>query len=207
MAKGMLGRKVGMARVFDEKGRQVPVTVVSCGPCYVSAIRTTERDGYNAVQIAYGETLEKRLSKAEVGHLKKGNLGPMSHLKEYRNMSADGLSVGAELSVSIFETGDVVNVIGQSKGKGFQGVMRRYGFGGGRSTHGSKFHRAPGSLGPGTDPGRVFKGKKMPGQTGAVRITVRNLQVVGVDEANQLLFVSGAIPGPVKGLVSIEGLK
>lgn len=206
MSKGMLAQKLGMTRVFDENGKQVPVTVLSCGPCYVAAVKTADKDGYSAVQIAFGETREKLLSKAELNHLKKSGLGAFKHLKEYRDFSGE-VQPGQQLSVSIFQAGEIVKVVGQSKGKGFQGVVKRHGFGGGRMTHGSKFHRAPGSMGPGTDPGKVIKGKKLPGQTGAKQITVRNLKIVGIDEENQLLFVNGAVPGPRKSVLSVEVLK
>lgn len=203
MSKGMLAQKIGMTRVFDENGKQVPVTVLNCGPCYVSAVKTVERDGYSAVQIAFGQTRDKLLSKAERNHLAKSSLGSFKHLKEYRDFGLD-VNPGQELTAGIFSVGDTVKVVGNSKGKGFQGVMKRHGFGGGRATHGSKFHRAPGSLGPGTTPGEVIKGKALPGHTGNRRITVKNLSIVGVDEANRLIYVKGAIPGARKSVVSVE---
>jgi large subunit ribosomal protein L3 len=206
MSKGMLAEKLGMTRVFDENGKQVPVTILSCGPCYVAAVKTSEKDGYSAVQLAFKETREKLLTKAERNHLKKSGLPAFRHLAEYRDFS-DNVQPGQKLTVSMFEVGEMVKVVGRSKGKGFQGVVKRHGFGGGRMTHGSKFHRAPGSMGPGTDPGKVIKGKRLPGQTGARQVTVRNLKIVGIDEANNLLYVKGAVPGPRKAVLSIEVLK
>lgn len=206
MAKGMMAQKLGMTRVFDENGKQVPVTVLVCGPCYVSDVRTVEKHGYNSVQLAFSESREKLLSKGELNHLKKSGLGPMKHLKEYRDFPGE-VQPGQQLTVSIFEKGETVKAVGRGKGKGFQGVVKRYGFGGGRMTHGSKFHRAPGSMGPGTDPGKVIKGKRLPGRTGGKAVTVRNLTVVDKDEANNLLFVSGAVPGPRKSILSIEVVK
>lgn len=206
MAKGMMAQKVGMTRVFDQNGKQTPVTVLACGPCFVSEVRTPDKHGYSAVQLAFQETREKLITKAEANHLKKAGLGTLRHLREYRDFPLS-VEIGQKLTVSIFEAGETVRVIGQSKGKGFQGVVRRYGFGGGRMTHGSKFHRAPGSMGPGTDPGKVIKGKRLPGHTGAGQITVRNLKVVALDEANNLLFVSGAVPGPRKSILSVEVMK
>ena len=215
----ILGRKVGMTQIFLENGRAVPVTVVEAGPCYVTALRTPSADGYEAVQVAYqdaiaykkpaqGSAPRKRpgrmLSCPEWGYLKKRNLPALRHLRELRT-SAAGLEVGQTVTVSIFAYGDYVDVMGTTKGKGFQGGVKRHGFAGGPKTHGqSDRHRAPGSIGSGTTPGRVFKGTRMAGHMGHVRHTILNLQVVGVDEANNLLLIKGAIPGADEGLVTVR---
>ncbi len=206
MAKGLLGKKIGMTRIFDENRKEVPVTILECGPCYVAEVKTEDKHGYNAVQLAYVPTREKLLTKAELNHLKKYNLQPFKYLKEIRDF---GISVepSQKIDVSIFQKGEVVKVQGISKGKGFQGVMKRHGFGGGRSTHGSKFHRAPGSLGASTFPSEVVKGKRMPGRAGGLTTTVRNLRIMEIDTENNLLFVSGAVPGPKKSIVKIEVIK
>ncbi len=203
MARGLLGRKIGMTRIFDENKKEVPVTIIECGPCYVAEIRNKEKHGYDAVQLAFLPTREKLLTKAELNHLKKYNLPPFKILREFRDFDIPVQS-SQKIDVSIFEKGQLVKVQGISKGKGFQGVMKRHGFGGGRSSHGSKFHRAPGSLGSSTFPSEVVKGKRMPGRAGGKTVTVRNLKIMEVDVENNLLFVSGAIPGPKKSIVKVE---
>ncbi|MCD6518652.1 MAG: 50S ribosomal protein L3 [Anaerolineae bacterium] len=199
--KGLLGRKIGMTRLFDEKGEVVPVTVIEAGPCYVTQIKTVERDGYNAIQIGFGHA--KRLNKPERGHLK--DLPPLKHLREIRTDDVDQYQVGQVLDVSIFTPGTLVDVTGTSKGRGFAGAVKRHGFGGGPKTHGqSDRHRAVGSIGSGTTPGRVFKGLRAPGHMGNRRVTVLNLEVVRVDPERNLLLVRGAVPGPRNGLLLIR---
>lgn len=196
MLKGLIGRKIGMTQIFDESGRSIPVTLLEAGPCFVSQIKRPETDGYSAVQLAFGAVKPKRLSKAELGHLKVNNLPPVRILREIRTKKIDGINPGDELTAGVFEVGDFVDVIGTSKGKGFAGVVKRHGFGGGLKTHGqSDRHRAPGSSGQGTTPGRVFKGKKFPGQMGNVRVTSSHIRVALVDEERNLIAVQGSVPG------------
>jgi large subunit ribosomal protein L3 len=199
----ILGRKVGMTQVFAEDGSVVPVTVIQAGPCFVTAVRTTVKDGYEAVQVAFDST-RKRLTKPKAGYLKKRNLGNFRVLQELRT-SANDVEIGKPITVDIFAKGDYVDVTGTTKGKGFQGGVKRYGFAGGPKTHGqSDRHRAPGSIGSGTTPGRVFKGTHMAGHMGHVRHTVLSLQVVGVDADNNILLVKGPVPGADQGLVTVR---
>ena len=203
MSNGLLGRKLGMTQVYDADRRLHPVTVVEAGPCNVTAIKTRERDGYQAIQIGFQEVKERKLSKSEVGHLRASGSNKLwKFLKEFRGPS--DRQVGDAISVDLFEKGQMVNVQGISKGKGFQGVMKRHNFGGGPATHGSMFHRAPGSVGASSYPSRIWKGKRMPGQMGAERVTVRGLKVVEVRPEENLLLISGAIPGPTGGYVVIQ---
>ena len=207
--KGILGKKVGMTQVFDEKGEVVPVTVIEAGPCFVVQIKTVERDGYTAVQLGFEETEPRRLTKPQLQHLQKSGLPALRNLREFR-MNADdiarlGLEEGHKVSVDIFEAGEYVDVSGTSKGRGFAGVVKRYGFSGGPKTHGqSDRHRAPGSIGACTTPGRVFKGKRMPGRMGGDRITAQGLRVVVVDPERNLMAVRGSVPGAKNGLVLIR---
>jgi len=201
MIQGLLGKKVGMTHVFDERGRAIPVTVIQAGPCVVTYVRTAARDGYDSVQLGFDES--KRLSKPELGHLK--NLPPMRHLREVPGSPDDDVQVGANVNVDIFSAGETVKVTGTSKGKGFAGVMKRHGFKGGPKTHGqSDRARAPGSIGAGTYPGKVFKGHKMAGRMGGTRVTVGGLRVVQVDAERNLLLVKGAVPGAANGLLLIK---
>ncbi|MDQ7054009.1 MAG: 50S ribosomal protein L3 [candidate division KSB1 bacterium] len=202
---GMIGRKLGMTRVFSESGDSIPVTVIQAGPCYVTAIRTKENNGYESVQLGYEEVPERKLNKPRLGVFKKLNLKPLRYLKEFRNFdNIAELEPGQEIKVDIFQVGDRVKVTGISKGKGFQGVVKRHGFGGGPKTHGqSDRWRAPGSVGQASYPSRVFKGLRMAGRTGNDRVTVRNLEVVRVDVENHILMVKGAVPGARNGLVYI----
>lgn len=200
---GLIGRKVGMTQIFLENGAAVPVTVIEAGPCPVVDVRTAERDGYKAVQLAWGEVKEKKLSKAEVGHLKSKNLGPMRHLREFRTERGD-LKTGDTLSVDLFEVGQKVDVIATSIGRGFQGVVKRHHFRGGPASHGCKTKDMPGSVGQSAWPSRVIKGKRLPGQMGNKRITVKNLQVVRIDKERNLVVLRGAIPGAVNGLVLVR---
>jgi large subunit ribosomal protein L3 len=193
---GIIGRKIGMTRVFDETGVQVPVTVIEAGPCPVTQIKTKDRDGYEAVQLGFGLQKAKRSSKAEVGHAAQAGVeGAPRVVREVPLAEGDQYELGQALTVEQFEAGDRVKVTGTSKGRGFQGVVKRYGFAGRPGGHGHPMARNPGSLGPGTNPSRVIKGKRLPGQMGGVRSTVRNLQVVKVDGERNLLFIKGGIPG------------
>jgi large subunit ribosomal protein L3 len=202
---GLLGRKLGMTQVFDpEDGHVERVTVIEAGPCFVTAIRRAERDGYDAVQVGFGEVREKKLTKAELGHLKKATVGPLKHLREFRGDPGE-LEVGAEVKVdSVFEKGQTVKVSGVSKGKGFQGTIKRHNFHRGPVSHGSHNIRAPGSIGASADPSRVFKGIRGPGQMGAGRVTQRGLEVVDVRPDENLLFVRGSVPGPTGSVVEIR---
>lgn len=201
MIRGLLGRKLGMTRAFDENGVSVALTLVQAGPCWVTQVRTPERDGYSAAQIGYEET--KRLNRPQQGHLK--NLPKLRHLREVPLEEGATVSVGTKFDVSLLKPGDRVDVIGTSKGRGFQGVVKRHGFGGGPKTHGqSDRHRAPGSIGSGTDPGRVIKGLRMAGRMGGKRVTVRNLQVLQVDPERHLVALKGAVPGARNSLVLLR---
>lgn len=192
---GIIGRKIGMTRIFDDSGAQVPVTVIEAGPCPVTQIKTKETDGYEAVQLGFGAKKEKRTPKAEMGHASAAGLGAAPRILREFAVNGSEYELGQALTVEQFEAGDRVKVTGTSKGRGFQGVVKRHGFAGRPGGHGHPMSRNPGSLGPGTDPSRVIKGKKLPGQMGGTRSTIRNLQVVKVDGDRNLLFVKGGIPG------------
>ena len=203
MPTGLLGRKVGMTQVFDENGRVIPVTVIQAGPCWVTQVKTQDNDGYDAIQVGFEES--RRINSPERGHLVKGGTPLLRHLREWRVNDASGFEVGQRLDVSLFEPGERVHVVGTSKGKGFQGVVKRHGFAGGPKTHGqSDRHRAPGSIGSGTTPGRVLKGLRMAGKMGNERVSVRNLLVVRADTDRNLLLVRGAIPGPREALIAVS---
>jgi large subunit ribosomal protein L3 len=205
VTKGILGRKVGMTQIFDESARVVPVTVVQAGPCRVSAIRTAERDGYTAVQLAFGEVPERKVNKPERGHLKTASLPPMRHLAELRLPTTEGFEMGQEILADVFAKGERVDVVGESKGKGFAGVMRRHGFRGLSGSHGTeRKHRSPGSVGASATPSRVFKGVRMAGQLGSGRVTTLNLEVVEADPVRNVLLIRGAVPGPDGGLVLVR---
>ncbi len=204
MLKGLIGKKIGMTQIFDENGLAIPVTLIEAGPCYVTQVRTAEADGYAAVQLGFAEVKPKRLAGGELGHLKRNNLPPLRFIREFR-AKEPGVAEGDQVSVSLFAVGERVDVIGTSKGKGFQGAVKRYHFKGGPKTHGqSDRQRAPGSRGAGTTPGRVYKGSRGPGHMGDDRVTAQNLKVVLVDPERHLLGVSGAIPGGRNGLVMIK---
>lgn len=209
MIKGILGKKLGMTQIFAGNGKRIPVTVVEAGPCVVLQKKTVATDGYNALQLGFGERKAHRTNKPEMGHFRKAGKGAFDALREVRVKNVDDFNVGDEITcASIFAAGDVVDVIGTSKGKGFQGVIKRWNFAGGRATHGSMFHRGPGSIGCSAWPSKVFKGKKMAGQMGNERVTTQNLQVVEVRPEQNLVLVKGAIPGPKNGLVMIrKGIK
>ncbi|OJX47403.1 MAG: 50S ribosomal protein L3 [Chloroflexi bacterium 44-23] len=206
MLKGLIGKKIGMTQIFDEKGAAIPVTVIEAGPCYITQIRTVEVDGYQAVQVGYNEVKPKRLTGGQLGHLKRKNLNlpPLRFIREFRVKDA-GVNEGDKLLVDVFELGDFVDVVGTSKGKGFQGGVKRYGFRGGPKTHGQSDRlRAPGSRGAGTTPGRVYKGARGPGHMGNERITAQNLKVVLLDPERNLIGVRGSVPGSRGGLVMIK---
>jgi len=205
MFKGLIGRKIGMTQIFDVNGAAVPVTLLEAGPCFVSQVKTAETDGYNAVQLAFGEVKPKRLTKAHLGHLKVNDLPPVRVLREFRIKKLDGINAGDKLDASVFAEGEHVDVIGISKGKGFAGAMKRHGFRGGPRTHGqSDRQRSPGSSGATTTPGRVFKGKRGPGHMGNVQVTSSNVRVALVDAERNLIAVHGSVPGPKGGTVIIK---
>lgn len=208
MIKGLLGKKVGMTQIFDESGVAIPVTLIEAGPCYVTQIRTVENDGYAAVQLGFEEVKLKRLTGGELGHLKRNNLPPLRFLREFREKHPE-VSEGDKVTVDqVFTAGEMVDVTGISKGKGFAGGVKRYHFRGGPKTHGqSDRWRAPGSRSSGTTPGRVFKGSRGAGHMGNERVTVQNLKVVFVDAERNLLGVRGAVPGPKGGLLMIKGAR
>jgi large subunit ribosomal protein L3 len=199
----ILAKKLGMTQVFQEDGRVARVTVLQAGPCPVTAIRTFERDGYEAVQLAFGATKEKHLTKAELGHLKKADAGPLRHLVEFRDEAAE-LQLGETVTVEAFEVGAHVKIAGTSKGKGFQGTIKRHNFASGPKSHGSHNVRAPGSIGASATPSRVFKGIRGPGQMGNKRMTQKGLEVVAVDAQENLLMVRGSVPGATGALVEVR---
>ena len=206
--EGILGRKLGMSQVFADDGTVIPVTVVQAGPCRVVQRKTAAKDGYEAAQIGLVEERAPRgVTEPMEGHFKNAGVDPVRRLAEFSVADDDEVQVGDEVKVSIFEENDYVDVIGTSKGRGFQGVIKRHGFAGGRATHGSMFHRAPGSIGQASDPSRVFPGTRLPGRLGGKRVTVKNLQVVRVDEEEDLLYLKGAVPGPNKAYVAIRRAK
>ncbi|MBU5438644.1 50S ribosomal protein L3 [Tissierella sp. MSJ-40] len=202
--KNMIGKKVGMTQIFQEDGSVVPVTVVEAGPLVVVQKKTVESDGYNSIQVGFVNIKEHKINKPLKGHFDKANVEYKKYLKEFSVENPDEFQIGQEIKVDVFAQGDMIDVTGTSKGKGTQGVIKRHGFGRGRETHGSKFHRAPGGMSAGTYPGRVFKGHKMAGRMGNERVTVQNLQVVRVDVEKNLILIKGAIPGPKGGLVTIR---
>jgi large subunit ribosomal protein L3 len=207
MALGILGTKLGMTQIYDAEGNIQVVTVVQAGPCPVTQVKTETTDGYNAIQVGFGETKAARLNKPESGHLAKAKVAPMKHLREFRLPAAPTQNVGDAITAEIFSEGQAVDVIGQSIGKGTMGIVRRFHAGRGPMAHGSKFHRHNGSIGSGTTPQRVFKGIKMPGRMGNERVTVRNLKIAGIDAAKNLILIKGAVPGVEGGLVIINPAK
>ena len=203
MIAGLLGRKLGMSQIYGEGGRLIPVTVVEAGPCHVVQVKTPERDGYHAVQLSFGPKKPRRLNGPLTGHFKKAGVPPAYHLREF---ATDGqeVAVGQVVNAASFQKGDWVAVSGTSKGKGFAGVMKRHHFAGGPATHGSMFHRQPGSIGSSSFPSRVLKNKRLPGHMGAERVTVKGIQVIDVAPDENLLFLHGAIPGPSGAVVEIR---
>ncbi|MDQ3387949.1 MAG: 50S ribosomal protein L3 [Gemmatimonadota bacterium] len=203
---GIIGKKLGMTQVFDQSGAVVPVTVIEAGPCPVVQVRTREKEGYQAVQLGFGAQKAIRASKAEAGHAVKAGLETApAVLREFRYDGGETPAIGDQITVEHFDVGSRVKVTGTTKGRGFQGVMKRHGFHGGRASHGAtRVHRAPGSIGAGTNPSRVIKGKRMPGHMGDAQQTIRNLRVAKVDAERNLLYIRGAVPGPVNGYVFIS---
>jgi large subunit ribosomal protein L3 len=204
MAIGLLGQKVGMTTIFDSEGRALPVTVVQAGPCTVVQAKTVETDGYAAVQVGYGEAKVSRLSGGEAGHFKRAGVNPARVLREFRLEDGERFELGHEFSVALFTEGQLVDVVGTSIGRGFAGLQKRWNAGRGPMSHGSKFHRHPGSIGAGTTPSRVFKGRKMAGRMGNERVTVKKLTVVGVDNERNLLLIKGAVPGVEGGVLIVR---
>ena len=200
MKKAIIGKKVGMTQIFDESGKVIPVTAIEAGPCVIAQIKTVETDGYDAVQLGFGDVKESKVNKPEKGHFTKAGVTAKKHLREFRLDSLEGLKVGDELKADVFAAGDKVDIQGTSKGKGFQGVIKRHGQSRGPMGHGSMYHRRPGSMGPTSTPGRVFKGKKLPGHMGSQTVTIQNLDVVAVDLDKNVILVKGSVPG-VKGAI------
>ena len=204
MSKTLIGKKVGMTQIFDEKGAVIPVTVIEAGPCTVVQVKNTETDGYNAIQLGFGSVKEKKLNKPLKGSFKKANIEPKKHLREFRLDSVENITVGSELKADVFEAGEKVDIQGTTKGKGFQGVIKRHGQHRGPMGHGSMYHRRPGSMGPTSTPGRVFKGKKLPGHMGVDTVTIQNLEVVRVDLDKNVLLVKGSVPGNKGAILKIK---
>ena len=205
MVKGLLGKKVGMTQLLQDDGTVVPVTVIQAGPCVVVQKKTKQKDGYDAVQLGFVEFVKpKRVNKAMTGHFKKTNAAPVKFIREIVLQGEDGANPGDKVMVDIFNNDELVHVIGTSKGRGFAGVIKRHHFRGGRATHGSMFHRAPGSIGSSAYPSRVLKGMRMAGHLGNQRVTVQNLRVARIDQENNLLFLRGAVPGPPGGYLVVK---
>ena len=204
MKKGIIGRKVGMTQIFDEKGNVIPVTVIEAGPCVVAQVKTVETDGYDALQLGFGEIKDKHINKPEAGHFAKAGLENKKHLREFRLESVEGVKVGDTVKADVFAAGDKIDVQGTSKGKGFQGVIKRHGQHRGPMGHGSMYHRRPGSMGSTSTPGRVFKGKKLPGHMGRVTITIQNLDVVRVDMDKNVILLKGSVPGAKGSILKIK---
>ena len=204
MNKGLIGKKVGMTQIFDEQGKVIPVTVIEAGPCTVVQVKTVENDGYQAIQLGFGEVKEHKVSKPVKGHYTKVNLTPKKHLREFRVDSLENVKVGDELKADIFAAGEKLDIQGTSKGKGFQGVIKRHGQSRGPMGHGSMYHRRPGSMGPTSTPGRVFKGKKLPGHMGNQTITIQNLEVIKVDLDKNVILVKGSVPGAKGAILKLK---
>jgi large subunit ribosomal protein L3 len=200
---GLLGNKIGMTQIFDKSGNIVPVTILKVGPCVITQVKTTLKDGYNAIQVGYGNVASKRLTQPQLGHLQKSNIQPLRYLKEFHVNDPTSFEVGQILNVESFVTGQLINITGKSIGKGFSGLQKRHNFARGPMTHGSKNHRAPGSIGMGTSPGRVLPGKKMAGQLGNKTVNVKKLKIVQVNHDENILVVKGAVPGKPGNLLSI----
>ena len=204
MQKAILGRKLGMTQILEESGRAIPVTVIEAGPVTVVQKKEVERDGYSAVQVGYVDLKESKVNKPAKGHFAKANVTPKKYLREFRLDNAAEMNVGDEIKVDIFEAGEKVDIAGITKGKGYAGTIKRWGTHRGPMTHGSGYHRGPGSMSACSDPSRVFKGKKLPGHLGVEKVTIQNLKVVKIDSEKNLLLVCGAVPGPKGGLVMIK---
>jgi large subunit ribosomal protein L3 len=203
MTIGLLGNKIGMTQIFDEAGNIIPVTILKVGPCVITELRTKEKNGYNSVQVGYGNVSSKCLTQPELGHLQKSNIQPLKYLKEFRINNGSELEIGQVLNVNSFEPGQFVNIQGKTIGKGFSGLQKRHNFTRGPMTHGSKNHRAPGSIGMGTTPGRVLPGKKMSGQLGNKIRTIKNLKVIQINSEENILVIKGSVPGKPGNLLSI----
>lgn len=203
MAIGLLGNKIGMTQIFDEAGNIIPVTILKVGPCIITQVKTIEKDGYNAIQVGYGNVSNKSLTQPKLGHLQKSNIQPLKYLKEFRISNDNEFEIGQILNVDAFSEGQLVNVRGKSIGKGFSGLQKRYSFARGPMTHGSKNHRQPGSIGMGTTPGRVLPGKKMSGQLGNKIATIQKLKVIQINPEENILVIKGSVPGKPGNLLSI----
>lgn len=203
MALGLIGKKLGLTQIFSKDGRIVPVTVIQAGPCCIVQKKTIERDGYSALQLGFGSKKSKNVSKPLQGHFKTAGTNVFAVLQEVRIDDVSSYDVGKEITLSIFKAGDKVKITGISKGKGFAGVMKRWNFKGGANTHGSMFHRAPGSIGASADPSRVLKGKRMPGHLGAAKVTVKNIEVMEIREKDNLMLVKGSVPGARNSIVTV----
>ena len=204
MSKTLIGKKVGMTQIFDEQGKVIPVTAIEAGPCTVVQVKTVETDGYNSIQLGFGDVKEHKVIKPVKGHYTKVNLTPKKHLREFRVDNTAEVKVGDELKADTFEVGDKLDIQGTSKGKGFQGVIKRHGQSRGPMGHGSMYHRRPGSMGSTTTPGRVFKGKKLPGHMGHVTVTIQNLEVVRVDLDKNVVLVKGSVPGANGAILKLK---
>ena len=204
MNKGLIGKKIGMTQVFDENAKAIPVTVIEVAPNIVVQIKTKEIDGHDSIQLGFGDVKDKHLNKAKKGHLEKFKIENVKHLKEFRLNDTKKYEVGQKLGADVFEKGDIVAVQGTTKGKGFQGVIKRHGQQRGPTTHGSRYHRRPGSMGASATPSRVVKGKKLPGHMGSVTRTIKNLEIVSVDNDKNVILVKGSIPGPKGSIVKIK---
>ncbi len=204
MSIGILGRKVGMTRLFGEGGVAIPVTVIEAGPCYIVQVKSKEKDGYEAIQLGFGQKRESVLNKPTRERFKKANCPPLRTLKEFKVDDIGKYKTGEKISADIFELGEKVDIVGISKGKGFAGVVKRWGFKGGKATHGAETHRASGSIGASSDPSRVFKNMPMAGRMGGGRVTIQNLKILKVDAERNILVVEGSIPGPTNGFVMIK---
>ena len=204
MKKAMIGRKIGMTQIFDEKAKVIPVTVIEAGPCVVSQVKSNETDGYNAVQLGFGDVKESKVNKPVKGHFAKAKLPLKKYLREFRMDSVEDVKVGDEFKADLFQAGDKIDIQGTSKGKGFQGVIKRHGQSRGPMGHGSMYHRRPGSMGSTSTPGRVFKGKRLPGHMGAKTITIQNLEVVSVDLDKNVILVKGSVPGANGSILKIK---
>jgi large subunit ribosomal protein L3 len=204
MSKTLIGRKVGMTQIFDEAGKVIPVTVIEAGPCVVAQVKSVESDGYNAIQLGFSDVKESKLNKPEIGHFTKVKLALKRYLREFRVDSVEGINVGDELKADVFAAGDRVDIQGTSKGKGFQGVIKRHGQSRGPMGHGSMYHRRPGSMGSTTTPGRVQKGKRLPGHMGVNTITIQNLEVVKIDLDKNVILVKGSVPGNNGAILKIR---
>lgn len=204
MKKALIAKKIGMTQIFVEDGSLVPVTVLEAGPCTVTQVKTMDNDGYSAVQVGFVDKKDKHTTKPEKGHFDKAGVTPKKFVKEFRFENAEEFVVGQEIKADVFEAGDLIDVSGTSKGKGYQGAIKRHGQSRGPMGHGSKYHRSAGSMGMASYPGKVFKGKKLAGHMGAEAVTIQNLEIVRVDAENNLLLVKGAVPGPKKSIVTVR---